>query len=186
VTGIDPKEAARALNDIEEIVQRVRQSRTYDIASQMMMLWGVLVFAGNIATFLWPRNGSYIWIGVNAAGALGAIAISVFRFPGAGGPGFDVRMAMASIMFFAFGLLSSVVFGHFGPRELGAFWPIYFMLFYCLAGLWFGRAFIAIGLGITALTLIGYFFVGGGAFLLWMAAVNGGGLILGGLWMRRM
>jgi hypothetical protein len=72
------------------------------------------------------------------------------------------------------------------PRELGAFWPIYFMLFYCLAGLWFGRAFISIGLGITALILIGYFFVGGAAFLLWMAAVNGGGLILGGLWMRRM
>ena len=186
MTRIDPKEAAQALTDIEEIVQRVRQSRTYDFASQMMMLWGVLVFAGNIATLLWPLNGNYIWIGVNAVGALGAIAISMFRFPGASGSGFDVRMAAAFIMFFAFGLLSSVVFGHFGPRELGAFWPIYFMLFYCLAGLWFGRAFIAIGLGITVLTLIGYFFVGGGAFLLWMAAVNGGGLILGGLWMRRM
>jgi len=117
---------------------------------------------------------------------LGAIAISMFRFPGASGSGFDVRMAAAFIMFFAFGLLSSLVFFLFGPRELGAFWPIYFMLFYCLAGLWFGRAFIAIGLGIIALTLIGYFFVGGGAFLLWMAAVNGGGLILGGLWMRRI
>ena len=59
------------------------------------------------------------------------------------------------------------------------------MLIYCIAGLWFGPAFIAIGLGITVLTLIGYFFVTGFAFLLWMAAVNGGGLILGGLWMRR-
>jgi hypothetical protein len=59
------------------------------------------------------------------------------------------------------------------------------MLIYCIAGLWFGRAFVAIGLGITVLTLIGYFFVTGAAFLLWMAAVNGGGLILSGLWMRR-
>ncbi len=50
--------------------------------------------------------------------------------------------------------------------------------------MWFGRAFVAIGLGITALTLVGYFFVGD-AFELWMALVNGGGLILGGLWMRR-
>jgi hypothetical protein len=48
-----------------------------------------------------------------------------------------------------------------------------------------GYAFVAIGLGITVLTLIGYFIVGGFAFLLWMAAVNGGGLVLGGLWMRR-
>ena len=53
-----------------------------------------------------------------------------------------------------------------------------------IAGLWVGQAFVAIGLGIIALTLIGYFFVGD-AFDLWMAFVNGGGLILGGLWMRR-
>jgi hypothetical protein len=186
VTTIDPKEAAEALNDIAQIVQRVRRSRTYDIASQMMILWGVLVFAGNIATFVSPRYGPYIWIGVNTLGALGSIAVSVFRFPGAGGPGFDARMAVAFLLFFAFGLLCSTVLGHFGPREMGAFWPIYFMLFYCMAGLWFGQAFIAIGLGITALTLIGYFFVTAAAFLLWMAAVNGGGLVLGGLWMRRI
>lgn len=186
MTSIDPKEAAQALSDIEQIVQRVRQSRTYDVASQMMILWGVLVFAGNIATFVSPRHGSFIWIGVNVLGAVGSIAVSMFRFPGAGGPGFDLRMAIAFVLFFAFGLLSSAVLGHFGPREMGAFWPIYFMLFYCVAGLWFGRAFVAIGLGITVLTLVGYFFVTGAGFLLWMAAVNGGGLILGGLWMRRI
>jgi len=186
VTDIDVKEAAQALNDIEQIVQRVRQSRTYEIASQMMILWGVLVFAGNIATFASPRYGGYIWIGVNTVGALGAIAISMFRFPGAAGRGFDARMAIAFLLFFAFGLLCSKVFGHFGPREMGAFWPIFFMLFYCIAGLWVGGAFVVIGLGITILTLIGYFFITGGAFLLWMAAVNGGGLILGGLWMRRI
>ena len=53
-----------------------------------------------------------------------------------------------------------------------------------MAGLWFGAIFIAIGLAVTALTLVGYFFIGA-AFPLWMAFVNGGGLILGGLWMRR-
>jgi hypothetical protein len=50
--------------------------------------------------------------------------------------------------------------------------------------LWVGHAFVAIGLSISALTLIGYFFIGD-AFDLWMALVNGGGLVLGGLWMRR-
>jgi hypothetical protein len=186
VTNIDPREAAQALDDIEHIVQRVRKSRTYDIASQMMILWGVLVVAGNLSTFAWPRYGGYIWIGVNTLGALGSIAISMFRFPGAVGRGFDAQMAIAFLLFYAFGLLCSTVLSHFGPREMGAFWPIYFMLFYCIAGLWLGGAFVAIGVGITTLTLIGYFFVTGGAFLLWMAAVNGGGLILGGLWMRRI
>ena len=185
MTSIGPRDAAQALNDIEQMVQRVRQSRTYDIASLMMILWGVLVFAGNIATFAWPRYGSYIWIGVNAAGVAGSFAVTLFQIPGTVGRNFDLRMALAFLLFFAFGLLCSTVFGHFGPREMGAFWPIYFMLIYCIAGLWFGPAFLAIGLGITALTLVGYFFVTGAAFLLWMAVVNGGGLILGGLWMRR-
>ncbi len=53
------------------------------------------------------------------------------------------------------------------------------------AGVWFGRAFLVIVATIVALTLIGFFTIGE-AFPLWMAFVNGGGLILGGLWMRRI
>ena len=70
------------------------------------------------------------------------------------------------------------------PRQIGTFWAIYFMLAYTMAGLWVGQAYITIGVSITALTLFGYFFVGEW-FEPWMALVNGGGLILGGLWMRR-
>jgi hypothetical protein len=67
---------------------------------------------------------------------------------------------------------------------MGTFWPIYFMLFYCMAGLWFGYGFIAVGAVITVLTLIGYFFITGPLWLIWMAVVNGGGLVVSGLWMR--
>src|SRR5206468_10676626 len=96
-----------------------------------------------------------------------------------------LRVLTALLLFFAFGIFSSSVLGHFTPREMGTFWPVYSMLFYTLAGLWFGRAFMAIGVGITALTLIGYFFIKCDIFLLWMAFACGGGLVLGGLWMRR-
>ena len=51
-------------------------------------------------------------------------------------------------------------------------------------GLWFGPAFSAIGLGLTALILAGYVW-SGAAFPLWLAVVYGGGFILCGLWMRR-
>ena len=151
----------------------------------MMILWGVAGVCRQYRDFRLAAPCGYIWIGVNVAGIVGSFAVSLFQLPGTVGRSFDIRMAMAFLLFFAFGLLCSTVFGHFGPREMGAFWPIYFMLIYCIAGLWFGSAFVAIGLGITALTLIGYFFVTGDAFLLWMAVVNGGGLLLGGLWMRR-
>jgi hypothetical protein len=184
MTSIDAKQAASALSDIDAIVHRVRQSRIYDLNSLIMVLWGVLVFAGNIATWLWPRYGGYIWIAVDIAGVVGLFAISIFNYSRTGVRTFDVRVLVTFLLFFAFGYFSSNVLGHFTPRQQGTFWPIYFMLFYTIAGLWFGYAFVAIGVGITVLTLIGYFYIGE-AFPLWMGFVNGGGLILGGLWMRR-
>jgi hypothetical protein len=182
---IDSKEAREALSEIDEMVRRVRQSQTYDIASLTMILWGALVFAGNIATWLWPREGDYFWIAVYVAGLAGMFAISALTQSRTSVRSFDLRVLVAYLLFFAFGYFCSALLGHFTPRQQGTFWPIYFMLFYSMAGLWFGYAFIAIGVCISALTLIGYYFVAGFSFLPWMAVVNGGGLILGGFWMRR-
>ena len=186
MTDIDARQAAAALSDIEQIKERVRRSRTYDVASQMIILWGALVLAGNLGNYGWPRQAGYIWIAVNLLGMAGSIAIAFIFARRKGGQRVGVRILLAFVMVFAFGILCSCVLGHFGQREMAAFWPIYSMLFYCIAGLWFGYAFLVLGLAISALVLIGYFFVTGDAFLLWMAAANGGGLILAGLWMRRV
>jgi hypothetical protein len=181
--SIDSQEAASALSDIDEIVRRVRQSRIYNLASLIMIMWGALVFAGYVATYLSPRSGGVSWAAIYLIGIAGSFVISRYGHAREGVRTFDLRMLMAFALFVAFGVFCSWL-GHFTPRQLGTFWPIYFMLVYTLAGLWAGYAFVAIGLGITALTLIGYFFAGSW-FDLWMAFVNGGGLVLGGLWMRR-
>jgi len=185
VTSIDAKQAAEALSDIEDISRRVRQSRIYDLASQIMIMWGVLIVGGNLANWAAPRHGDSIWISVNVLGVLGTAVLSMVGRRRTGARSFDQRIPAAFLLLFAFGFFCSGTLGHFGPRQMDAFWPIYFMLFYILAGLWVGRAFVVIGLSISALTLIGYFFVEGSAFLLWMAVTHGGGLILSGLWMRR-
>ena len=182
--NIESREAAAALSDIEDVVRRVRQSRIYQLASLMLIMWGALVFAGNLGSFLLPRYAGYFWIAVNVAGIAGSFAISAFGYRRTGVRTFDVRMLIAFLLFFAFGFLCTSVLGNFTPRQMGVFWPIYFMLLYVIAGLWFGKAFVAIGLGISALALVGYFFIGNW-FEPWMAFVNGGGLMLGGLWMRR-
>ena len=177
---VDPREAAAALTDIDDIVQRVRQSRVYRIASVMLMLWGPLTAIGYVVSWAWPTHAGYAWVAIDAIGVAGSFAISAREGTG----GFDAKVFAAFVLFFGFGLVWSVGIAHFTPRQLGAFWPSYFMLVYTVAGLWVGAAFVAIGLGITALTLFGYFFVGEW-FELWMAVVNGGGLLLGGFWMRR-
>jgi hypothetical protein len=181
---IDRQQASDALSDINEIVRRVRQSRIYNLSSLIMIMWGVLVFAGNVMTYLLPSYGGPIWIAIDAAGVLGLITISALRYPRTGVRTFDSRMLLAFLLYFAFGFFFSVVLGHFTPRQLATFWSLYAMMIYAIAGLWFGHAFVALGLTLSALTLVGYFFVGPW-FELWMAVVNGGGLILAGLWMRR-
>jgi hypothetical protein len=181
---IDSKQAAKALTEIDEIVRRVRQSWIYNLSSLIMIMWGVLVAMGDIASFAWPRMAGYAWLAVYVAGIAGSFAISAFGYPKTGVRTFSVRMLLAFLLFIAFGMFVCGL-GHLTTaRELGTFWAIYFMLVYTIAGLWVGYAFVAIWLGVTALTLVGYFFVGNW-FEPWMAVVNGGGLILGGLWMRR-
>jgi hypothetical protein len=182
MTDIDPREAASALSDIDAIVRRVRQSRIYDLASLMLIMWGTLTFTGYLVTYLSPRSAGYGWAAVYIVGIAGTIAISTSNRLRTGIRTFDFRMFVAFVLFVAFGMFCGWL-GHFTPRQLGTFWPIYFMLVYTIAGLWIGQAFVAIGLGIIALTLVGYFLIG--EFDLWMAFVNGGGLVLGGLWMRR-
>ena len=181
---IDSREASEALAEINEMTRRVRQSRIYNLASLMLIMWGALVFAGYLASFLLPRQAGYFWTALNAAGVAGSFAISAFGYRKTGIRTFDFRMLIAFVLFFAFGFLCTSVLGHFTPRQMGTFWPIYFMLLYSIAGLWFGHAFVVIGLSISALALAGYFWAGDW-FDLWMAFVDGGGLMLGGLWMRR-
>ena len=180
---IDSKQASEALTEIDSIIRRVRQSRIYNLASLMLIMWGALVFAGYVGSYLWPRSAGYLWAAIYLAGIAASFVISRYDHAREGVRTFDARMLAAFALFVAFGMFCSW-FGHFTPRQLGTFWPIYFMLAYTIAGLWVGRAFAAIGLSIIALTLIGYFLMGN-AFDLWMAFVDGGGLILGGLWMRR-
>ena len=180
---IDSREASESLADINDMVGRVRQSRIYDLASQMMVMWGVLVFAGYLVTYFVPRYAFIGWLAVYVVGIPGWAWLSFANKPRLGVRTFGLKFFLAFVIFFAFGVFCNVL-GHFGPRQISTFWPIYFMAMYSIAGLWFGYAFIAIGLSVTALTLVGYFYLGG-AFDLWMAFVNGGGLLLGGLWMRR-
>lgn len=181
---IDSKEATEALSEINAITRRVRQSRIYNIASMSLIMWGALVVVGHLAEHVLPRNALLIWLAVTVVGIAGSFAVSAATRGRTGVRTFDARFMIAFLLYLGFGYLWTLGLAHFTARQMDTFWPLYFMLMYTIAGLWFGLAFVAIGLGVAALTLIGYFFIADW-FHLWMAVVNGGGMMLGGLWMRR-
>lgn len=184
MTEIDRQEAAAALLDIDALGRRVRQSLLYRRAGTMLMLWGVATFVGYVVSFFAPSAARLVWPAVFVAATAGCVMAGAMNARREGVRTFGGRMLAALLVFAAFGCIWSLGIGQFSPRQLGTFWTTYFMLPYLVAGLWFGYGFVVIGSAVTVLTLIGYV-VSGDWFNLWMAVVNGGGLVLGGWWMRR-
>ena len=175
-------EAARMLADVESVVAKLKQSQIYRNASLIFILWGGVDPVRDLLIWEKPAWFGSQWFWVDLVGVAGTLTIlhrgdlALSRFP--------FRTLAAFALFYAFGWIWSDFLGRFGPRESMAFWPTLFMFGYALAGLWFGWAFAAIGLGLTVLVLAGYFWTGD-SFILWQAFVTGFGFMLCGLWMRR-
>jgi hypothetical protein len=175
-------QAAAMLADVDSVVGKVKQSRIYRSAALIIMLWGAVNLVRDALIAMAPAWIGPRWFLIDAIGVIGTLAILHWVVePGARLP---LRTLAAFCLFYAFGWVWANFLGQFGPREQMAFWPTLFLFGYALAGLWFGAAFSAIGLGLTALVLAGYVWAGT-AFPLWLALVTGGGFILCGLWMRR-
>jgi hypothetical protein len=175
-------EAAAMLADVENVVAKVKQSRLYRNAALAVILWGVVDLVRDLLIALEPAWFGPRWFLIDLVGVAGTVA--VLRFAASPVSRFPWRIVAAFALFYAYGWIWSDVIGSFGPREQVAFWPTLFLFGYALAGLWFGAAFSAIGLGLTALIVAGYLWAGD-AFTLWQAAVTGVGFIVCGLWMRR-
>lgn len=181
---IDSKQASEPLNDSADTVRPARRSQIYLVSGVVLLMWGVLPFADDIAAWFWPRYGLYFWFAVYAASTVGLIALSAYHLSKNRIRVFDSHNLLTFLLIAAFGIFCCY-FGKFTLRQQTVFWPIYITLSGMMAGVRFGHGFLVIGATIIALTLIGYFSIPGTSLLPWMAAVNGGGLIVGGLWMRR-
>ena len=181
---LDRDEAAASLSDIASVERRTREAVVYARSSTILILWGVLCVLGYVFQYFRPYEARPAWIAVAVAGFVGTFISGHWRRS-------QHRSTIAQPLLYAqlalvgYGLVLLVLLWPVAPRQLSAFWPTLIMLGFVLSGLWLGRFFILCGLAVTALTVAGYFW-SGEWFPLWMAAVNGGGLLLGGLWLRRL
>jgi hypothetical protein len=176
-------EADAELAAIDEVVKRVRQSRIYRVAGDIALMWGGLQFLQFAVMRLAPApTEGWAWLFVDALGV--ALTLFLLRRAGPAKPARLARALAAFALFYGFGALWAYGLFHFGAREMAVFWRTLFLFGYCLAGLWFGIGFLAIGLGLTALIFALYLFAGA-AFWPLVTLVTGCGYILCGLWMRR-
>ena len=187
--AIPTHEAAEALRDIERAQRHSALAYSYARFSPHLFLWGVIWIVGYATTYFRP-GASLIWaalvpIGLIGSGWLGVRGGSKSAGSRAGAaPGW--RYAGTAIAIFLF---IAALFAILPPKsgdQLGAVIPILVALFYALIGLWTDGTRIAVlGFSLDALTVAGFFWLPQ-YFLLWMAAVGGGALILGGFWLRRI
>ena len=187
--SLTPDEAANSLKEIERTGRRSASAYGYAHSSPFFVMWGVIWMIGYSASDFFPHQAGSIWIALTVAGAAGSMAIGRTRgrASGVARPGHGRETGwrvLATFLVIGFFIAAAfAVMGRVTPAQQAAFVPLVVALFYALLGVWKGVRFLIAGAVIAALTLGGFFWLHE-HFMLWMAAVGGGALVLAGLWLR--
>lgn len=189
--NITPAQAAAALADIQQTERHSREMRNYQYGSPHLIMWGVIVMAGYLIAALTPYGGR-TWIVLDLLGIAGGFLIGQQQWKSAVAN--PTGQAYRRVWFKRVGLTWALVLAFWfsvyailPPQTLNqasAFPGLVFGAIYAGVGIWFLSRYLWLGLAVMALTLVGYFYAAEW-FSFWMAGVYGGGLILGGLWLRK-
>jgi len=185
--NVDRENAAASLSEIDIAEQKIFRAVFYGRSGAILILWGLAIAAGYGVTQFHPALATWVWPAVWALGYAGMFVLLRFgkRLPMQVHGDLQWRLVSAQAALIAFACLILWLLGPLDARQMTAFWPLVFMLGYVLAGIWVGPFFIVCGIAVAALICIGYM-LSGPWFALWMAAANGGALVLGGLWLRQV
>jgi hypothetical protein len=190
VMSLTPDQAADSLKEIERTRSRSASVRGYANSSPFLLMWGGIWVVGYSVSDLAPHYASPLWLGLTVLGFAGSLAIGRFRaaqgdpHPGLGRKA-GLRFVAMFVTLFFFILATYAIFGRVSPAQQAAFVPLIVAQAYTVLGIWKGVRFLVTGIAIAALTLGGFFFLHQ-HFLLWMAFVGGGSMILAGLWLRKV
>lgn len=183
---VDQASAQSALDDIAQVEARTAQAAIYGASSAILILWGVVVALAYLANQFLPAVAGSVWLAAWSTGFVGTALINWrWKRRSSDKHRMAMRLVWAQVVLILFGFLFLWLLPPSSPRQVTAFFPLLFMMGYVIAGLWLGRFFIVCGLLVSILTVTGYLY--GGSWLpLWMAFANGGALIAGGLYLRKV
>jgi hypothetical protein len=176
-------EAATLLDDVERVLARTRRAIVAAHVADHFIVWGLAWMVGFGAAYASSWHEGWIWAVVASSGAVLSTLIGLRS-----GHSIESRDRRRIFWFFAilalFGAVWAVILHPFNARHLGAYIGTVFMFAYVAGGLWFGRFFVMLGLGVTAVALIGVLMLPAHLDLL-MAVAGGGALLTSGLHIRR-
>jgi len=175
---LTPQEAAAALADISRAEGRSAAARGYERSAPQLLLWGGVWAAGFGLTDFLPQYWGAVWaallpLGVVCGALLGRRTARSLA---------PAAMALSLTSFIA---ATIWVLGPASREQIAAFVALAAAHSYIIMGVWRGPRLAVAGSALAALTLGGYCLLPA-HFLLYMAAVGGGGLAGAGLWLRRI
>jgi hypothetical protein len=188
--SISAGQAAAALQEIERTELRTRVSGGYQAASPHLILWGCVWAVGYAGCGLAPpAKWGLVWLPLILLGTLGSAwfgrRAGMARTDASHGAGGWRSVAMAGTIALFMGS-TFFVFRVTNPLPYLVFPALVTGLVYTLAGLlaplprfaWIGATIFVVTLGgyVAAPALTPY----------WIAIAGGGGLMLGGLWLRHV
>jgi len=174
-------EAKQALEDVEQTMKTASRRWDGDDAFPHLMLWGAIWFIYPMWVQLWPRT-LYIPMLLFPLGGIASWLIGTHsRRPVKNTK--DKRFMLIGFILWFFACIWAVLLKPESPEQIYAFGCTVAMFAYVVAGFWWGRVFIVLGLAVTVFTLVGYYLLPG-IFWLWMAFMGGGALMGSGLYLK--
>jgi len=182
--GVTQKEALASLEAINNVNQHMRKSIAGGAAPYYVLLWGIVWIVGFTADQFLPQTiAGWIWIGMGImigilSGLLAARFHAKVRSP------LSKRISLLWCAIFTFGLLWIWITQPLDSNQVSIMVVTIVMFGYVIMGIFFGGILKWVGLGVTALALIGYYFLQDW-YSLWMAFIGGGTLFISGLVLLR-
>jgi hypothetical protein len=179
--SVTHEDAAEALRLVREAGDRSETLRGYQSASPHLILWGCVYAAAYSFSYFRPHLAQWPWLVLVPIASVGDIIIGKRDRSGGDWTIFPILFCT----FLVFILATAAIMQPHDPNQMGAFVPLVVAACYIALGVGAGKRILYTGVALGVLTLVG-FFAFPAIFLLWMAVVGGGAMVLGGLWLRQV
>ena len=179
------QQASETLDEVAAAQRKAYVLQGYAKGAPHFFLWGLIWAVGYAGTALFPALSGKLWLVLDVMGAGGSFLIARAAYDPAVRAKRSVNFLVLMLGFVAFMGATYYILRPQTSMQYGAFPPLLMAFIYTCVGAFAGARWLVIGIGMWVLTLGGYVLVPE-HFLLWMAVVGGGALLLTGAWMRRV
>ncbi len=184
--SIRREEAAEALKTATAAAGRSVAAAGYARTAPYLFVWGGVWVLANLAGLVGGLHRGLVWLALSTLGVVASVIISLrIRGPGGGGRRESVvRALLLALAIALFAMAMPIVLPGLTYMQVESLICLAVGAAYVVMGTFTGLRLSAVGM-LVMLGAIAAHVWGGPIFFLWMALVGGGGLILGGLWLRR-